>query len=245
MQQVQASSVAGSSVAQPKREGTARERLGRKSPLRRMLSPPPPPPKWCAISAGILIAGMGLLALLLVMGYRQHGWPAHYLQDYQPGTWLSGGCLGLSALICFGTARRCDSIRRRRFWVLAGATLVIVSADDLLRLHEQLGAVIDSLATSYLGIATPLHAENWIVASYGMVALWYGWRRRNELLRLPWTSYCLGAAFVLFCGMVAIDMAAGSATIEESLKTIAALLIMIGCLAAYLSPELKEHARRG
>jgi hypothetical protein len=206
-----------------------------RSQVMQLLYPPRPPAGWLGVSVAVLATGMLLLAILLIMGYRLHDWPAHYLQDYMPGTWFSGGCLAMSAVLCFITARNCPLQRRRRFWMMAAATLLLVSADDMFRLHEMSGNAIDRWLSVRRGVEEHWGIENWIVASYGIVALWYSWRRRDELLRMPWTTYCLAIAFVLFGGMVACDVAELSATLEDTFKTISVLFILIGCLAAYMS----------
>jgi hypothetical protein len=202
------------------------------APLR---SPPPPPRRWVGLSIAILTIGTIAMVALMVAGYLHHGWPAYYLQDHQPGTWLSAGCLALAGLVSLATARRCLQRAGRRFWILAAATLFLATADDLFRLHEHLDLAIHAYFHADPKHPVTSHIDNVVIACYGIVALYYVRRRKEQILHLPWTAYALGIAFVLFVAMMILDFADRMMSLEDTFKTYSIFFILIGCLAAYMS----------
>ncbi len=212
--------------------------------LATMRHPPRPPAIWVGLSIAILVIGCTLLAVLLALGYVHHEWPAYYLDDDQPGTWLTVGVLWTSATILILKSLRLGGwMGEGRLWLLMGVTLLLAALDDLLRWHERIDLWLHALFD-----ADPRHPvtdriDDTIVACYGVLALWYLWRNRDQLLELPWMmiSFTIGGG--LFALMVVFDAGHLSQSIEDSLKTVATLFILIGCLAAVLSPSQDTHVR--
>lgn len=197
-------------------------------------TPGEPPAGWVAICCGLFAAALVGLAIAGYAGWRYYAWPAHYLQDYQWGTWLSAGPLLLSSLVGLALARRWWSRpQRRRFWLLVGLSLLVVGIDDLMRIHEN----IEDLVIAWFSLPEDHPIANRIndavVAAYGVLATIYAWRRRDELLRYPWACIALGAGGVFFAGMVFFDVLHISASVEESLKVMATICILSALLAVH------------
>lgn len=194
-----------------------------------LLDPPPLRRPWVLICLGLFAAAMAGLATAAYLGWRDYDWPAYLLQDGEWGTWLSAGPLFASGLIGLRTGIRSVG-QMRRFWIIAGITLLIIGADDLWRLHENLEL---ALITRF-----DLNGENFFVArindaviiAYGIAALIYTILRRHQLLRFPWACYCLAAGGIFFGAMVICDVFHISATLEESLKIVATILILSALL---------------
>jgi hypothetical protein len=206
---------------------------------RRVIRAARPTRRFLVTAAAIVLTGLTLLGALIVWGYLQHDWPAYYLQDDQPGTWLSGGGLWIAGLLLILKSIRSVG-SRRWFWFLGGLTLLVAAGDDMLRWHErfeiwahaQLGADVKHPVTGRL--------NDVLVMGYGMLALWYSWRHRRCLLAAPAAVVCFALAGPFFALMVLLDFARASQTVEESAKTLAVLLILVGCLST-----LMQRRRRG
>jgi hypothetical protein len=206
-------------------DGRAIERMQAVLPRRGLLRP-----RWWWVTGGCILAGgLAIVAVLEVLGYLWHQWPAHYLNDDQPGTWLSasalwlgGGCTLLKAMRTRGGARR--------LWLVLAVTLMIAAADDLHRWHERTDLWIHALFGADPTNPITTRIDDLLVALYGVVACAVGWSRREALYAEPRALWCFIAAGALFGWMVVCDIAHLSQTVEDTLKTVSALLILIGSL---------------
>ncbi len=185
------------------------------------------------LSMGLMLAAMVGLVIAAYLGWRDHEWPAEYLQDNQWGTWLSAGPLLASGLISLHTALRSRDASRR-FWVIVGITLLIIAGDDLLRFHENLELTLVSLFNLDPEHFMVARINDSVIIVYGLAAAIYTTRCRHELLRFPWACYCLGVGAFFFAGMVICDVLHISATLEESMKIVAAVLILSAMLEVNL-----------
>ena len=200
--------------------------------LAALRNPGPAPAGWMAMCGVFLALSLIGVAIACYTGWRDHGWPAEYLQDGQWGTWLSAGPLMLSGLLGLGLAWRWRSLRRQRnFWLAAGLTLLFIAGDDLLRFHENLELM---LVTRYdLPKEHPLvsRINDSVIILYGLIAAVYTYRNRQQLLRFPWACIALGIGGIWFAGMVICDVLHISATVEETMKVLATICILSAVLA--------------
>src|SRR5690606_17174250 len=151
-------------------------------------------------------------------------WPAYYLDDDQPGTWLTVGVLWTSATILILKSLRLGGwMGEGRLWLLMGVTLLLAALDDLLRWHERIDLWLHALFDADPRHPVTVRNDDTFFACYGVLALSYLWRNRDQLLRLAWIliSFTIGGA--LFALMVVFDAGHLSRSIEDSLKIVATL----------------------
>jgi hypothetical protein len=217
------------------------------------LKPAPAPPRaWVWLGAAILSAGTAALGALLIAGYVHYRWPAHHLQDYHAGTYLCVGCLAIAGFTCiwhalqFRTRQRPTPVANHfRFWTIAGVSLLWLAADDMWRFHERFDHAIHALFNADPENPWTERIDDAIVLLYGALAAIGTWRNRALLLRVPWAARTLAIAFLLYVGMAMVDSVELSTTIEDSLKILSTLLILIGCLAVPFEQRPDGAGARG
>lgn len=202
-----------------------------------LLWPGRPAWTWLMLCSGLFVGAMAGLALAAYLGWSRYGWPGEYLQDGEWGTWLSAGPLLAAGLISLNIARRI-AFPSRRFWTIAAIGLMVVAGDDLFRGHENLELAVVQLFHLNGGHFLVARINDAVIVGYGILVALFLIPRRRELLQFPWACHCLAAAMLFFTGMAVFDILHWSATIEESLKIAASVLIL--CALLNVHGELKS-----
>ena len=201
--------------------------------LRVLTRPGPPPPGWARSTALLVVAVLALAAVIAWAGWLTRGDPDRYFGEQRPGTLLSAGLL-------FASAETCRRLHRTpgaaaafgRFWIVHAFLFVYLGLDELFRVHERLDRLLHRLGGLDARHRVTDHLDDLIIIAYAAfaAALWF--RRRRQLLRLPWTVLTMVGAFAAFAAMMAVDVAGQVKAVEDSLKLLAGALILSAFLAA-------------
>ena len=199
-------------------------------------APGPPPPGVVRFTAIALGGTLLLIGVLIALGIRDHGKASWHFHEARAGTYSSAALLITSAALAFHVSRRLPAGRLVGFWRVTAVGFLFLAYDELGVFHEdvdrwlhaQLGWRSDHPVTKRLDDA--------LVALYGVIALAWGVRYRDALLRLRWATCLLVMGFVGFVGTTTLDVLNVSTTVEESVKVLAEALIVSGIYAAARDP---------
>jgi hypothetical protein len=203
-------------------------------------APGVPPPGLPAFGAVVVVGTFALIVALVWHGASAHGKPAWHFGEAHAGTYYSGVLLAASAALSLAIARRARGRPLARFWLVACAGFLFLATDELTLIHEG----VDKWIHARLGWSPddPItdHLDNAIVILYGLIALVWGFRYRDALLRLRWATRVLVLAFALFVVTETLDVLDPSKALEESVKLLSETLIVVGLFAALRDPLLAE-----
>lgn len=204
--------------------------------------PGPPPPGWLGLAVKLTL-GTAIVCLLLIgAGVAIHGKNHHYFAEKKIGTFTAVAAFAIAAWVCLRMSSELLPAKFGRFWRAFAIVLIIVALDDLVRVHERIDRWIHLLLGWDPHDQSTDSIDDWIVVGYGLVAGWLWWRHFRMLLRLRWMMLTLAAAFAGFVAMVVCDMAHGPKALEESLKNLSAVLILLAMIAAQRDPGLATIA---
>jgi hypothetical protein len=200
---------------------------------------PGPLPRPVAVAGVVLFAvTLVLIAVLVWFGILWHATPSKYFRERRVGTYYSGALLAASGAVAAALARRAGPASSRRFWTVVAVGFAYLTLDEVLTIHEE----ADRWAHAVMGWDPKHwltdHLDDAIVAGYGLVAVVWTWWHRDDLLRLRWTAILLATAFAGFVIMETLDYTGLSATVEDSLKLLAEVVILLALLAGYHDPAL-------
>jgi hypothetical protein len=198
------------------------------------MRPPRIPRYWIGISSALLLLGGLTIAVTWYLGQRLHGNPGEYFGEKKLGTFASVAALAGAAVVCHLTEKRLAGQPAERFWKWAAYLFGFLALDDGLRIHENIDFLIHRIIGRDRNDPLTTHLDDLIVASYGVVALALGWRYRKHLIQQRLMIQTLMAAFACFAAMVVLDFTSASKAMEDSLKLVGGILIVIAFLAAYL-----------
>src|SRR5688572_8644512 len=215
--------------------------------LQHFARPGKPPARWLALSVLLVAVSLASCALMIWTGHAWHQNAGTYFREGRIGTYLSAGVLAAAGVVSILTGRRAAraaaaagrSTARvasaNSFWIILGALLVYLGLDDMFKIHES----IDHAWHRATGL-DPKHGptaklDNWIVASYGLIAALLFWRHRRYVATLGWFNRTMAAAFVGFAAMVYADTFVFRYEVEDSLKLVSGTLILCAFLAVYFS----------
>jgi hypothetical protein len=201
---------------------------------------PGPLPRPVVVTGVVLLAvTLALIAVLVWLGVLWHATPSKYFRERRVGTYYSGLLLATSSAVAATLARRTGLASSRRFWTVAAVGFVYLTLDEVLTIHEE----VDRWAHAVMGWDPRHwltdHLDDAIVAGYGVIAIGWTWWHRDDLLRLRWTTILLTTAFAGFAIMEILDATGVSATVEDSLKLLAEVVIVLALLAGYHDPALR------
>lgn len=208
--------------------------------LRVLRAPGPAPRGWGRVVLLLLVGVVAASLLIAVAGWLTRGEPGRYFGEKRPGTWVSVGLLVASAETCRRIHRLPAAAAFGSFWMAHAILFAYLGLDEALRIHEQLDRHAHRLFGLNRHHPVTDHLDDAFILGYAAfaAALWY--RRRWMLLRLPWTLRTIGAGFLAFAAMMAVDLSAEVKAVEDSIKLVAASLIFGAFLAA--SREMERLA---
>jgi hypothetical protein len=203
-----------------------------------LVRPGSPPQGWARVAALLVVGALAFCGLLAWAGAAVSGEAAYHFGEKRLGTLSSVAALAMSAAICISIARQLGGDAFRTFWRAFGILLMFVAADDLLRFHEKIDRAVHIALGWDPNDPSTDSMDDWIVAGYGVIALYLWGRHCKRLLELRWMMITLAAAFVGFAAMVVADMTGTPKAIEETFKNTSAALIVAAFLAAKWDPRL-------
>jgi hypothetical protein len=198
-------------------------------------------PQWLMISAALLTASVAACAIMIWAGHARHGSAATYFREGKIGTYLSVAILAAAGVMSILTGRRLAPEneagahgRGPRFWVYLGTLMIVLAVDDLYRLHESIDHAWHRVTGWDPKHGVTASLDNWIVASYGLIAAAIFWRHRHYVARLGWFNRTMAAAFVGFAAMLFADAFIFRHEVEDSIKLVSGTLILCAFVGAYL-----------
>jgi hypothetical protein len=206
-----------------------------------LLRPGSPPRWWVKTVAVVLAATVAGIAAMAWAGVAWRKGTHSYFEEQKIGTLLSGAVLFGSALLCWMTARHTQGAAVR-FWLVSCGLFALAGCDDLFRIHEKLDLWLHRLGGADRDNPLTDHLDDALVALYPLAALVLWYRHRQHVLSFPWMVLTMAAAFAAFAAMAVLDWAERFKTVEESLKLIAGVLILLGLLCAYAEAVARNAA---
>ena len=193
-------------------------------------------------AAVALASTVGAVFIIARAGVAWRKGTHSYFEEQKIGTLLSGAVLFGSAVLCWMTARR-SAGPMVNFWLFNCALFALAGFDDLFRLHEKADLWLQRLVGADPNNPATDHVDDLLVAIYPAcaMALWY--RHRRAVLAFRWMVLTMAAAFVAFAGMAVLDWAERHKAIDESLKLLTGVLILLAFLSAY-AQQGADLARR-
>ena len=171
-------------------------------------------------------------------GVAWHGDSAKYFNENTPATWATVALLLWCGGLCWAVSRRLEVAGDgfAGFWWAGAVAFTLAGLDDGLRLHE----LVDHTFHDALGLDRkhPVtdHIDDVLVLGYAIILSLATWHHRRRLLALPRVVVPFALGGVAFAGMVALDMTAGAAWLEEGLKLAAAAAFLTGAAGAWWPP---------
>jgi hypothetical protein len=199
--------------------------------------------RWVVWTVLALALGLGVIVLSVWMGVRFKGKRDYYFGEKRLETFASVGVLFWSAGVCLAIAvKRVAGTPFAPFWRNAAILFAFLGLDELLQIHENLDRAIHWVFRADPKHPVTDHLDDLIVLSYLFVAVAIAWRHLPRLLQLTAMLQMLCAGAVLTLGMVAMDIVGDDKVIEDGLKLMAGVVIVMGFGAAYEDPLLREIA---
>jgi hypothetical protein len=132
----------------------------------------------------------------------------------------------ITVVVLIGSA---DASRLRSFFSLLAAGMLFLMADDLLTIHESLGANLRFLA-DVPGVA---QADDAILAVYAVPVVAFLVHFRGVILASRRATFWFGSAIVLFAAAVTLDVGT-DLRVEEAIEPLSSLTILVGELEVAL-----------
>jgi hypothetical protein len=211
-------------------------------------------------SLALSFASIVACGAMIWAGHAWHANPGTYFREGKIGTYLSVAMLAAAGVVSILTSARVSSRagqeedddgghddddaptpRRRRssssFWRTLGVVMIVLAVDDLYRLHESIDHAWHRMTGLDPKYSFTASLDNWIVASYGVVAALLFWRHRRYVATLGWFNRTMAAAFAGFAAMLYADAFVFRYEVEDSLKLVSGTLILCAFLAVYFSEK--------
>jgi hypothetical protein len=202
------------------------------------------PRDWPARAAAVIGLSLLMIVLCIWVGARFHADPDYWFGEKKPGTFWSVGLLVASGTVCLRIRKICPAAMRG-FWLFSGLLLCFTALDDLVGIHERTDRMIHALLGWNPDDPLTDHIDDVLVLGYILPAGWLWFTHRREIVQLRLMVQMFVVAAVFFLGTVAVDMLLPLEWLEESLKIVAAALILCGFLAAYSSQRDASQTRAG
>jgi hypothetical protein len=199
--------------------------------------------RWVVWTVLSLAMGLAVIVFSVWLATSRGKKPDYYFGEKRLETLASVGVLLWSAGVCLAIAlKRVPVTPFAPFWRNSAILFGYLALDDLLQIHENLDRAIHWVFRADPKHPVTDHLDDVIVLSYLFIAIAIAWRHLPRLLRLTAMLQMLAAGAALTVAMVAMDMMGDNKVVEDGLKLIAGVVIVMGFGAAYEDPLLREIA---
>ncbi|MEZ5405825.1 MAG: hypothetical protein R3F23_06540 [Verrucomicrobiia bacterium] len=193
---------------------------------------------------------IGLMALLLFyliamtfywfLGDMRHERHFYYFRHNRAAWWISWVVFILAAFCVIKLWRLMKGVPFAKFWLGFGILIYYTAADDFFKFHERNGRFITKQVLHLPKEHWLSHLNDWLVVSYGVIAIILFLKYRRPLFQLSWMLLSLGIAFLFFVAYLVLDMTHWAAWLEKTFKVGGGVFILIALLAAYWSSSLSR-----